>query len=79
MNFIYQEAKTWGGGKDTSPLVNLANQLRKRGADVIIAGCTELGMCLARHTTQQAGFVFPLRTAAQFFAATWSRKLGRTC
>jgi len=74
MNFIYREAKTWGGGKDVSPLVNLANQLRQRGADVVIAGCTELEMCLARYATEQAGFVFPLRTAAQFFAATWSRK-----
>jgi aspartate racemase len=72
MNFIYREAKTWGGGKDISPLRGLAGKLRQRGADVIIAGCTELEMCLARYATEQEGFVFPLRTAAQFFAATWS-------
>jgi aspartate racemase len=74
MNFIYREAKTWGGGKDISPLKDLAAKLRQRGADVIIAGCTELEMCLARYATEQEDFVFPLRTAAEFFAATWSSK-----
>jgi len=74
MNFIYGEAKTWGGGKDISPLRDLADNLRQRGGDVIIAGCTEVEMCLARHAEKQKGFIFPLRTAAQFFAATWSRK-----
>jgi aspartate racemase len=74
MNFIYREAKTWGGGKDISPLRHLADKLRQRGADVIIAGCTELEMCLARYATEQESFIFPLRTAAQCFASTWSRK-----
>ncbi len=74
MSFIYREAKTWGGGKDISPLRALADKLRQRGCDVVIAGCTELEMCLARYAAEQEGFVFPLRTAAQFFAANWSRK-----
>ena len=74
MDFIYGEAKTWGGGKDISTLRDLADKLRQRGGELIIAGCTEVEMCLARYATEEDGFVFPLRTAAQFFAATWSRK-----
>jgi aspartate racemase len=74
MHFIYGEAKTAGGGKDISTLRDLANRLRQRGGDVIIAGCTEVEMCLARDVTEEDGFLFPLRTAARFFAAAWSRK-----
>ena len=72
MRFIYGEAKTWGRGTDVSTLTDLANQLRQGGSDLIVAGCTEVEMCLARHATENDGFVFPLRTAAAFFAAGWS-------
>ncbi len=75
MRFIYGKAKTWGRGTDISALTDLANRLRQRGSDLIVAGCTEVEMCVARHATESDGFVFPLRTAAEFFAATWSPAL----
>jgi aspartate racemase len=71
MVFIYREAKTWNGGKDISALKNFAGKLRQRGCDLIIAGCTEVEMCLARYAPEEHGFILPLRIAAQFYAATW--------
>ena len=75
MQFIYTEAKTCGRGRDISALTDLAKRLQQQGCQVIIAGCTEVEMCLARHATEEDGFVFPLRTVAQFFAARWSPAL----
>jgi aspartate/glutamate racemase len=74
MSFIYAQAKTWKGGRDVSPLRGLANKMRQRGCGVIIAGCTEAEMCFARYAPEETSLVLPLRTVAQFYATTWSRK-----
>jgi len=72
MVFIYQNAKTWNRGEDVSVLNGLVGTLRQRGCDLIIAGCTEVEMCLARHARAADGFIFPLKLAAQHYATTWT-------
>jgi len=73
MAFVYDEAKTWNFGKDISILMELASNLRKRGCDVIIAGCSEVEMCLVQHSHGENGVVLPLRVAAKSYAANWSK------
>ena len=72
MAFIYGQAKTWRAERDVSVLDDLADKLRQRGCDLIVAGCTEVEMCLARSPRQDTTIVLPLRSVAEFYATTWS-------
>jgi aspartate/glutamate racemase len=71
MDFIYYEAKTWTRGANVAPLLELASILRDRGADVVIAGCTEVEMCLAKSGEDRPGFIFPLRVVAEHCVGLW--------
>lgn len=65
MSFIYEAAKTWTQGQTITPVKVAIDRLRGRGCDMIVAGCTELEMCLARSAEPPPGVVFPLRLAAE--------------
>ncbi|OFZ79388.1 MAG: hypothetical protein A2583_02840 [Bdellovibrionales bacterium RIFOXYD1_FULL_53_11] len=75
MAFIYQRAKTAQSHGDASELVSLANSLRDQGCDLIIAGCTEVEMCLARLNRLEMEFVFPLQIVAKAIVLDWQGDL----
>lgn len=74
MAFVYRDAKTGRANGEGPKLFELAERLRRRGCDLVIAGCTEVEMCLAGKTRAVNGFVFPLRIVADTFVAEWARK-----
>jgi len=73
MNFIYGSAKTWNGGNDIAAVDVVANGLRSRGCDIIIAACTELEMCLAQPGQAQDDILLPLKITANSWASNWTR------
>jgi aspartate/glutamate racemase len=71
MSFIFTEAKTWRGGDSSTILFDLIADFHRRGCDLVIAACTEVEMCLGHDGRWMEGVVFPLRIAAEAFAAGW--------
>jgi aspartate racemase len=74
MSFIYQKLKTWQGQKHFAGILEFVDLLRRRGCDVVVAGCTELEMCCVRCGTDRPDLIFPLRVVAQDFAAKWKHR-----
>jgi len=71
MEYVYRTAKTWKKGQSAAPLLRLAENLRRRGCQVVVAGCTEVEMCLGEKREGDETLVFPLRLTAMDFAEKW--------
>ncbi len=74
MSVIYEKAKFWQGLKDLSEFGRFADRLREMGCDAVVAGCTEVEMCLARCGRDSSDLIFPLRIVAEEFSDHWSRR-----
>jgi len=75
MSFVYSKAKTWQGRHDIAALVDISERLYKRGCDFIIAGCTEVEMCLAQFAHDDSRYIFPLRLAAENFSRELAKRI----
>ena len=71
MSFIYDHAKTWDQA-DLSGILSFVQRQFASGADLVVAGCTEIEMAVARCGGDQPSVLFPLLLAAETFVADWT-------
>lgn len=78
MNLIYSglKAASTSSSRPSDEIVELGKSLQDIGADVVVAGCTELEMALARNGAIPPGYILPLRQTARTIAKTWCAEAG---
>jgi aspartate racemase len=73
MSLIYRDVKTGAVSEATiDGLLRLCGRLRRAGATVVVAGCTEVEMCLASSRRTPPYVVFPLRLTARRLMAAYA-------
>ena len=73
MRFVYGEAKAAKVVGPPTSLLRIVDSLQQRGADIIIAGCTEVEMHLSPFLSDNPQIVFPLRLVASTLADLFHR------